>query len=1059
MALDREQVLKRIEEHGGPEGLDLSGQDLAQADLSRVDLHGAILARADLHGADLRWTNLRDADLQRAVLQKTDLRWADLHDANLHGADLRRANLWWADFTGADLTDVDLTGADMAEEGLLGVTEEVPQALPSPLIRIGMQELRTNQAILAICGGVAALVYFWGWLYKISYLGEFGLPILSAPGFLSAEYFARGWGVITLSLGLLLMLPLLFLYAALMLAILLLIPFAFIYLGDRILALTEDGRVRWAVILTLFLAYLLSFQWLFPRLSPLWGWLLDKGIPAKGGIRVLQTALRSNTLLERALLLLFFAFALGIIWIVYKLFCQTLHRVDVSRYPQFKQIATILRNSRLFAQERPLTRGEQTLIRAVAIALILIIPTFLTQAGKLQAQEDMCYGGDFPLISLYTNKELDLGAVPPPEVTAPGTWRYDCLRLLLFQDDKYHVFYPHQAYESGGKMRPVVYEISVNDVLQATHHDDQACPSCTEVIVTPTPTPTPTPYFLLPTPTATPTPPYTPTPLPTATPSGKVLPTSTVTYTATLTPTAVIMTPTPFVDIYEPDSEENPVPVGPGEVLLRAFYPEDDVDWVSFFVVKGHLYRIMTYDLGPRVDTRIQLRVGDQTFEDDPTLRDPSEILFRAPSDGKVIAKITNTDEQGFAPPGNTYKFMMEEVQPTATPSNTPTPSTTPTVTPTRTRTPTRTLTPTPGKDTYEPNNSFSTAYGPLENDEEYYSFIWSTTDRDYYWFEIGGLDRITVKLSNIPSGTDYDLFLYDANQYEVGRSEGTDDDDKITLSPWMLGKYYVLVRSQNSTYSRAQAYRLKVTYAPPAPTATPTATATVTPTPTRTLTPTPTPTPGKDTYEPNNDFYEAWGPLIPGEVYRSYIWYPGDDDYYWFEIATLDFPIIIYLSNIPSDVDYDLYLFDPDENEVGRSEGTGSTEEIEYVPSVTGIYYILVDGTQQTRETYNNSQPYDLIVFFGQPIPTNTPTPTFTLTPTLTPTPTPSDFCLIYPELCTPTPSVTETPVPTNTPLSAEMSSTETPTPNVAETTVPTNTPLSTETSSTEPPPVEATP
>lgn len=1055
MGLNREQVLKRIEEHGGPEGLDLSGQDLSQADLNRVDLHGAILARADLHGADLRWTNLRGADLRRAVLQRGDLRWADLHDANLQGADLRRANLWWADFSGADLTEVDLTGADMAEEGLLGAAEAAAEAPPSPLAGIGLQNLRTNQAVLAICGGLAALVYLWGWLYEIIYLGEFGLPVLSAPAFLSAEYFARGWGVITLSLGLLLMLPLLLFYAFLMLAILLVIPFSFIYLGDRILTLVEDGRARWAIILTLFLAYLLSFQWLFPRLSPIWGWFLDKGIPAKGGIRVLQTALHSVPLLERALLLLFFALALGVIWIGYKLFCQSIRRVDVSRYPQLKQIVTILRNSRLFGREWPLTHWERTLIRGVAIALLLIVPTFLTQAGKLQAQEDMCYGGGFPLLSLYTNKELDLGDGPAPAVVAPGTWRYDCLRLLLFRDDKYHVFYPHQTCEIQGKMRPVVYEISINDVLQATHHDDQVCPSCTEAVVTPTPTPTPPP----PTPIPTLVPTFTP--MPTATVTGVITPTHTVTSTATAafmatatpTPTTVLMTPTPVMDIYEPDSEDAPIPMGPGEVLVRAFYPEGDVDWVTFFVIKGHLYRVKTYDLGQRVDTRIQVQIGDQVFEDNPALRDPSEILFRAPFDGEVLVRISNTNKHGFTPPGNTYKFLMEEVQPT------PTPSSTRTITPTRTRTPTRTPSPTPGKDTYESNNSFSTAYGPLENDEEYYSFIWSTTDRDYYWFEIGGLDRITVKLSNIPSGTDYDLFLYDASQHEVGRSEDTDDDEKITYHPSVLGKYYVLVRSQNGTYSRAQAYRLKVTFAPPAPTATPTATATVTPTPTRTLTPTPTPTPGKDTYEPNNDFDEAWGPLTPGEVYRSYIWYPGDDDYYWFDIATLDFPIIIYLSNIPSDADYDLFLFDPDENEVARSEGTGSMEDIEYVPSVTGIYFILVDGTQQSKETYNNSQPYDLVVFFGQPIPTDTPTPTSTLTPTLTLTPTPDDFCLIYPELCTPTPDISETPVPTNTPLSAEMPSTETPTPNVSETPAPTNTPLSTEMPSTETPTVEATP
>jgi hypothetical protein len=73
-----------------PDGLDLAGVSLRDADLSR----------ADVREADLTGTDLRDAVLA---------------DAELRGATLAGADCWDADFRGAHLTDADLTGADLTE--------------------------------------------------------------------------------------------------------------------------------------------------------------------------------------------------------------------------------------------------------------------------------------------------------------------------------------------------------------------------------------------------------------------------------------------------------------------------------------------------------------------------------------------------------------------------------------------------------------------------------------------------------------------------------------------------------------------------------------------------------------------------------------------------------------------------------------------------------------------------------------------------------------------------------------------------------------------------------
>jgi uncharacterized protein YjbI with pentapeptide repeats len=143
------QILDMIEANGGPEGLDLSEEDLRginlsrdtiQAELTRVreedttakpvwvsDLtNGINLEEADLRGADLGGANLQEADLWRANLQEANLRVAklqkaDMGEAVLQRVDLMGANLQGADLGGADLHGADMWGADLQRANLVGV--------------------------------------------------------------------------------------------------------------------------------------------------------------------------------------------------------------------------------------------------------------------------------------------------------------------------------------------------------------------------------------------------------------------------------------------------------------------------------------------------------------------------------------------------------------------------------------------------------------------------------------------------------------------------------------------------------------------------------------------------------------------------------------------------------------------------------------------------------------------------------------------------------------------------------------------------------------------------
>lgn len=125
--LTREEVLKRIEDHGGPNGLDLSGRNLEGIDLSNVNLCGIILDKANLSGAKLQRSNLQErASLQGACLsgaslegalllyanlKEANLSWAKLQGADLRNAQLQKADLWAADLTYTDFVEADLQGA------------------------------------------------------------------------------------------------------------------------------------------------------------------------------------------------------------------------------------------------------------------------------------------------------------------------------------------------------------------------------------------------------------------------------------------------------------------------------------------------------------------------------------------------------------------------------------------------------------------------------------------------------------------------------------------------------------------------------------------------------------------------------------------------------------------------------------------------------------------------------------------------------------------------------------------------------------------------------------
>ncbi|ERI92596.1 bacillolysin family protein [Clostridiales bacterium oral taxon 876 str. F0540] len=112
-------------------------------------------------------------------------------------------------------------------------------------------------------------------------------------------------------------------------------------------------------------------------------------------------------------------------------------------------------------------------------------------------------------------------------------------------------------------------------------------------------------------------------------------------------------------------------------------------------------------------------------------------------------------------------------------------------------------------KDTYESNNTMSTAYGPLTSGTVYNSYIYSSTDIDYYYINASS-GYINISLSNLPK--DYDIYLLNSAGNVVAKSESTNTTENIRYYA-AAGKYYIKVVGYNGVYSTTTPYALKVTY------------------------------------------------------------------------------------------------------------------------------------------------------------------------------------------------------------------------------------------------------
>jgi hypothetical protein len=210
---------------------------------------------------------------------------------------------------------------------------------------------------------------------------------------------------------------------------------------------------------------------------------------------------------------------------------------------------------------------------------------------------------------------------------------------------------------------------------------------------------------------------------------------------------------------------------------------------------------------------------GDMEEDNEPAfisatpyiITDTQKYPITGPKSGTYYYHVRSENEIGHSPWSNivsvTLPFplyipmLRKDPSPTPTPTatktptvptvtNTPTPTNTPTHTPTYTPTPCLTM---EDEDSY-PNNLRSEA----ANNPSVCENVWLTgalpndDPQDYHKIEVSNSGTLKVDLSNIPQGTDYDLYLYDSNN-PVPIAESTQTNDSECIQYDVLPGFYYL--------------------------------------------------------------------------------------------------------------------------------------------------------------------------------------------------------------------------------------------------------------------------
>ena len=226
-----------------------------------------------------------------------------------------------------------------------------------------------------------------------------------------------------------------------------------------------------------------------------------------------------------------------------------------------------------------------------------------------------------------------------------------------------------------------------------------------------------------------------------------------------------------------------------------------------------------------------------------------------------------------------------------------------------------------------ESNNTYGLA-DTIYDDYDVHGYISSTSDVDYFKIKFSNAGSVNFWLGNIENDCNYNMQILDSSNQNIGGSYNAMGNDEsvmnfnVDANVW----YYIRINSAENTFDTSNPYLLRVKWYP-----------------------------RKDSCEYNNTIETAYS---LGSTYANLlanINSPYDIDYYKFTLSSSSRMTNIRLCNMPSDVDYDLTIYDSNGEEVTYGNNGGNANEDILVNLSSGTYYIEVKayGDDYSGEDY----------------------------------------------------------------------------------------------------------
>lgn len=307
--------------------------------------------------------------------------------------------------------------------------------------------------------------------------------------------------------------------------------------------------------------------------------------------------------------------------------------------------------------------------------------------------------------------------------------------------------------------------------------------------------------------------------------------------------------------------------------------------------------------------------------------------------------------------------------------------------------------------DQYEPNDTIDTAYTTAADAAALCNAtFWPPGDIDYYRFELKAGLAYEIRTSNLSSGLDTFLAVYNPQ----GQVIATNDDyefgsraSRVRITASQNGFYYARITNQSAVDTSNKTYCFQVNEIQG--------------------TATPTRVPGADDCEPNNTFETACTLGIGESFNANFVPVIGegpDNDFYRFWVKPGYYTCETF--NLSPLNDTNIIMYNQNREGLAGSQQDRRASEVSVYINYTGWIYALVGPVVPIDYHESHRYTYSFRCEEVEPTPTPTPSSTPTRPPAppgvAPPGPTPTEF--VFPTFPpSPTPFTFETPTPTPRP------------------------------------------